>query len=122
VETFISQLKARQDQLSKLKLDVLRALIAFGGAIWFSELLDAINRLHLGEASPVDQRELLKAVEELEKQNLVKAERKIRASDKSGGVKDILITLLSEEVRLSLSSDEVLNKYYLSLSEIFEKS
>lgn len=123
MQSIISDLKARQDPRSTLMLDILRALVAFGGSLWLSELPDAVNRLHLAEAEAPHReiKEFFDAVKELKSLKIIKVEEKVRASEKAGGSTDALITLTSDEVRLSLLSDDVLNKYYLSVGKLFEE-
>jgi len=57
-----------------------------------------------------------RAVSSLAAKGLVKAEERIRATEREGGARDRLIILADEKVRVSLTSDEVINEYYLSLS------
>ncbi|MEZ0345720.1 MAG: hypothetical protein ABWK01_04150 [Infirmifilum sp.] len=114
----IKNLRERKDPRSALMLDILRALVAFGGSLWLSELSDAINRVYLGSAAPIEPKELRDAVKELSKLNLVKAEERLKASEKAGGEKDVLLTLATREVNLGLMQDEVLSKYYAGLTRI----
>lgn len=118
VASTIKNLRERKDPRSALMLDILRALVAFGGSLWLSELSDAINRVYLGSAAPIEPKELRDAVKELSKLNLVKAEERLKASEKAGGEKDVLLTLATREVNLGLMQDEVLSKYYAGLTRI----
>jgi len=118
MDEYISELRSRQDKGSRLQLDILRALVVFGGSLWLSEVPSAIERLYLGRlpAPQLDTESVERAVLSLAAKGLVKAEERIRATEREGGERDRLIILVDEKVRVSLTSDEVINEYYLSLS------
>jgi len=42
----IRELLRRDDELSKLKIDILRALVVFNGISWMSELIPDIVKIH----------------------------------------------------------------------------
>jgi len=118
MDEYIRELRSRQDKGSRLQLDILRALVVFGGSLWLSEVPSAIERLYLGRlpALELDTESVERAVSSLAAKGLVKAEERIRATEREGGERDRLIMLADEKVRVSLTSDEVINEYYLSLS------
>jgi len=118
MDEYIRELRSRQDKGSRLQLDILRALVVFGGSLWLSEVPSAIERLYLGRlpALQLDTESVERAVSSLAAKGLVKAEERIRATEREGGERDRLIMLADEKVRVSLTSDEVINEYYLSLS------
>ncbi|UNQ72927.1 hypothetical protein [Infirmifilum sp. NZ] len=118
MDEYISELRSRQDKGSRLQLDILRALVVFGGSLWLSEVPSAIERLYLGRLPvlQLDMESVERAVSSLAAKGLVKAEERIRATEREGGERDRLIILADEKVRVSLTSDEVINEYYLSLS------
>jgi len=118
MDEYIRELRSRQDKGSRLQLDILRALVVFGGSLWLSEVPSAIERLYLGRlpALQLDTESVERAVSSLAAKGLVKAKERIRATEREGGERDRLIMLADEKVRVSLTSDEVINEYYLSLS------
>lgn len=86
----------RKGGLSRAMLDMLRTLVAYNGAIWKSELVQALGLLCSSEgskaavASGPD-----KALAELEREGLVKVEEQIRATLQfKGGAEDELISLV----------------------------
>lgn len=115
-------MKRGGDPRSALELDILRALVAFSGSLWASELPGAIERVYLGERPAPSAGELREALRDLSSKRLVKVEERVRASESSGGEKDLLVTLADERIRLHLLSDDVLNRYYLSVSESIKKA
>ncbi|MCD6126608.1 MAG: hypothetical protein J7J19_06400 [Thaumarchaeota archaeon] len=46
LEVEIRELLRRDDELSKLKIDILRALVVFNGISWMSELIPDIVKIH----------------------------------------------------------------------------
>ncbi|PLJ78139.1 hypothetical protein [Infirmifilum sp. SLHALR2] len=118
MDEYTRELRSREDKGSRLQLDILRALVVFGGSLWLSEVPSAIERLYLGRlpALQLDTESVERAVSSLAAKGLVKAEERIRATEREGGERDRLIILADEKVRVSLTSDEVINEYYLSLS------
>jgi len=118
MDEYIRELRSRQDKGSRLQLDILRALVVFGGSLWLSEVPSAIERLYLGRlpALQLDTESVERAVSSLAAKGLVKAEERVRATEREGGERDRLIMLADEKVRVSFTSDEVINEYYLSLS------
>jgi len=118
MDEYIRELRSRQDKGSRLQLDILRALVVFGGSLWLSEVPSVIERLYLGRlpALQLDTESVERAVSSLAAKGLVKAEERVRATEREGGERDRLIMLADEKVRVSFTSDEVINEYYLSLS------
>ncbi|QOJ79475.1 hypothetical protein IG193_03165 [Infirmifilum lucidum] len=114
---YVEQLKLESDEASRLKLDVLRALVVFGGSLWLSEIPSSIERLYLGERAAPSTSDVKKALKDLASRGLVRTEERVRGTDKPQGEKDVLVLLADGRVRGSLLSDEVLNRYYLSLTE-----
>ena len=102
-------------------LDVLRALVVFGGALWMSELPGTISQLHVESPGySVDRKTLESAVKELEREGVVSAEKAKRATER-GAEDDVLVKLRDEKVRVELSGDPVISRYFSYFSESWER-
>ena len=113
----LEKIVRQNDAESMVMLDVLRALIVFGGSLWLSELRDAIQRVRLGEVGyTLDEKLLSRALKTLSSLNVVSLEKRVRASEKASGEKDVLVRLVSEDARRLLLGDSVINNYYLSMA------
>jgi hypothetical protein len=99
-----------------IALDVLRALVVFGGSLWLSELGDAISRVRLGELEyGLDEKLLFGVLRKLSSMGAVSLEERVRASDRASGERDVLVRLASESVKQLLIGDQVINRYYSSM-------
>ena len=112
VSSLVRSLRLERDEKSQAMLDVLRALVAFGGSLWRSELSSCITQLHVeGLGYELSGRLLDAALKELEKKgaiSIVKAKRAVE----TGAVDDELIRLKDESVRVELAADPVLTRYF----------
>ena len=104
------------DELSKLKLDVIRVLAIFNGVSWMSELIPDIMKVH---GYILDYRitdDLLEtALHELESEGLVSIESRMRGTFPSKGVyEDKLIKLRDLEIVKRVLTEDKIYKSYLS--------
>lgn len=109
---FIRKLKQSQDQKSLAMLDILRALVAFGGSLWASEIPNTVSQLHIdGLSYELDTKLVKAALKELANAGIVSAEKAKRATE-TGAEDDVLVILKDFRARLELSGDPVLAKYF----------
>lgn len=114
----IQQLKQSRDPKSLAKLDILRALVAFGGSLWESEIPSAVSQLHVeGLGYDLSSKLVEAALRELASAGVVSAEKAKRATE-AGAVDDVLVKLRDDRVRVELSGDPVLAKYFAYFSKM----
>jgi len=96
-------------------LDVLRVLVVYSGASWKSEHARELPLYHAfkGEPEDDDEMQLDGALGKLEKEGLVKVEKRVRADmGARGSVEDELITLVDIlATRNAMAKDRVLTSY-----------
>jgi len=103
-----------KEDLSRQMLDVLRVLVVYSGNSWKSELVQELPLLRAFRGEPrVAGGRIEEALGRLEKEGLVRVERRVRADmGASGGVEDELITLLDlSATRSAMAKDRVLSSY-----------
>uniref|UniRef100_A0A7C3WJL2 Uncharacterized protein n=1 Tax=Thermofilum pendens TaxID=2269 RepID=A0A7C3WJL2_THEPE len=112
MSNLVRSLRQERDEKSQAMLDILRALVAFGGSLWRSELGSCIAQLHVeGLGYELSSRLLDAALKELEKKGAVSTVKAKRATE-TGAVDDELVRLRDESVRVELAADPVLAKYF----------
>ena len=101
--------------LPREMLDVLRVLIVYGGASWKSELARELPlfRAFEGGPAPVNEMKLDEALRRLEKEGLVKVEKRVRADmGAQGSEEDELVTIVDiSATRNALAKNRVLTSY-----------
>jgi hypothetical protein len=85
-----------EEGLARIKLDALRALVHYHGAIWLSELVQELQLKSAADGSPKPEEKLLKkGLQDLERDGVVRIKKAFRATLQSrDGVKDELISLV----------------------------
>jgi len=116
LEDVVRELMRGDDELSKLKLDVIRVLAIFNGVSWMSELIPDIMKVH---SYILDHRitdDLLEtALHELESEGLVHIESRMRGMFPSRNVyEDKLIKLRDLEIVKRVLTEDKIYKSYLS--------
>ena len=105
----------KRGSLPREMLNVLRVLVVYSGTGWKSELVRELSLFHAfkGEPEAVDEMQLDGALGKLEKEGLVKVEKRVRADmGARGSVEDELITLVDIlATRNALAKDRVLTSY-----------
>jgi hypothetical protein len=103
-----------KEDLSRQMLDVLRVLVVYSGSSWKSELVQELPLLRAFRGEPgVAGGRIEEALGRLEKEGLVRVEKRVRADmGASSGVEDELITLLDlSATRSAMAKDRVLSSY-----------
>ena len=121
LEDEVRKLICGDDELSKLKLDIIRVLAIFNGVSWISELIPDIMKVHgyiLDYQITDDLLEM--ALHELESEGLVSIESRMRGTFPSKGVyEDKLIKLGDLEiVKRALAEDKTYKSYLSKQMEI----
>jgi len=121
LEDEVRKLICGDDELSKLKLDIIRVLAIFNGVSWISELIPDIMKVHgyiLDYQITDDLLEM--ALHELESEGLVSIESRMRGMFPSEGVyEDKLIKLRDLEiVKRALAEDKTYKSYLSKQMEI----
>uniref|UniRef100_A0A7J3X6N7 Uncharacterized protein n=1 Tax=Thermofilum pendens TaxID=2269 RepID=A0A7J3X6N7_THEPE len=112
MSNLVRNLRLERDEKSQAMLDVLRALVAFGGSLWRSELASCIMQLHVeGLSYELSSRLLDAALKELEKKEVISVVKAKRATE-TGAADDELVKLKDERVRVELAADPVLARYF----------
>lgn len=114
LEDEIKKLMGESDDLSKLKLDVIRVLAVFNGVSWMSEIIPDIMKIHGYVLDyPLTDELLNEALRELESKGLILVEPRRRGEFPSGSIyEDKLIKLRDLRiVRKVLTGDEVYKGY-----------
>ena len=117
----VRKLMCGDDELSKLKLDIIRVLAIFNGVSWISELIPDIMKVHgyiLDYQITDDLLEM--ALHELESEGLVSIESRMRGTFPSKGVyEDKLIKLGDLEIiKRALAEDKTYKSYLSKQMEI----
>ncbi|MGC8816690.1 MAG: hypothetical protein ACP5PX_02605 [Candidatus Hadarchaeum sp.] len=113
IKKVVRELLAKESEggLTKIKLDTVRALIHYHGAIWKSELVQELT-LQATAAGPrkLDLGQLNKGLQELQSAGVVRVKKALRATlHSSGGVEDELISITDlHEAYASLAKDKAL--------------
>ncbi|MEM2890527.1 MAG: hypothetical protein QW358_04230 [Candidatus Hadarchaeum sp.] len=98
IKQLISEMLSREQEggLIKTKLDTVRALIHYHGAIWKSELVQELTLQASATGSGgLDLLQLDKGLQELERSGVVKIKKALRATlQSSSGVEDELISIV----------------------------
>ncbi|MEM3421294.1 MAG: hypothetical protein QW315_03425 [Candidatus Hadarchaeum sp.] len=98
IEQLILEMLSREQEggLIKTKLDTVRALIHYHGAIWKSELVQELTLQAAATGSEgLDLLQLDKGLQELERSGIVKIKKALRATlQSSSGVEDELISIV----------------------------
>ncbi|MEM4188231.1 MAG: hypothetical protein QXN56_03605 [Candidatus Hadarchaeum sp.] len=98
IKQLISEMLSREQEggLIKTKLDAVRALIHYHGAIWKSELVQELTLQASATGSGgLDLLQLDKGLQELERSGVVKIKKALRATlQSSSGVEDELISIV----------------------------
>jgi len=121
LEDEVRKLICGDDELSKLKLDIIRVLAIFNGVSWISELIPDIMKVHgyiLDYQITDDLLEM--ALHELEFEGLISIESRMRGTFPSKGVyEDKLIKLRDLEiVKRALAEDKTYKSYLSKQMEI----
>lgn len=117
IEKQISKMLSSEKQggLPRAMLDVLRVLVVNNGVSWRSELIQDLALFYgfRGKPEAVDEGKLDEALKELEKEELMRAEEKVKATlGAPEGVRDELISLADfRATQIALSKDRVLTSY-----------
>ena len=120
----IEEILRSDDELNRLKADILRALTIFNGVSWMSELIPDILKIR---GYPIDylpdEKLLDKALDQLEAANLISVEARRRGDFPSNRIYvDKLIKLRDPEtVREVLARDEIYKGYLSRQMELFRK-
>jgi len=113
-EAELRRLLGMDDELSKLKLDILRVLAIFNGVSWMSEIIPDIMKIYGYSLDHPPREELLaKALEDLEAKGLISIESRKRGMPLSREVyEDKLIKLKDlESAKRVLSRDKIYREY-----------
>jgi len=125
LESEINRLRSRNDELSRLKLDIIRMLAIFNGVSWRSEIIPDIVKLR-GHAPdyPLTDAMLDEALEELKSKRLVIVESRKRGMFTSKGVyEDKLVKLRDlRTVRRALAKDEIYKGYLSRQMEVIRRA
>ena len=110
----IRRLLRGNDELSKLKADILRALAIFDGISWMSELIPDIVKIHNYSLDYLPTDEMIdEALQQLEAEGLLLIEPRMRGGFTAGEVYvDKLIRLKDlKAIKDALAQDEVYKNY-----------
>ena len=110
----IRRLLRGNDELSKLKADILRALAIFDGISWMSELIPDIVKIHNYSLDYLPTDEMVdEALQQLEAEGLILIEPRMRGGFTAGEVYvDKLIRLKDlKTIKDALAQDEVYKNY-----------
>jgi len=114
LELEIRRLLRGNDELSKLKADILRALAIFDGISWMSELIPDIVKIHNYSLDYLPTDEMVdEALQQLEAEGLLLIEPRMRGGFTAGEVYvDKLIRLKDlKAIKDALAQDEVYKNY-----------
>lgn len=125
LEAEIRNLMEKDDELSKLKLDVIRVLTIFNGISWMSEIIPDIIKIrgYALNQIPTDEM-LIKALRELESDGVILIEPRKRGDFLTGkAYEDKLIKIRDLMVaRKALGRDEVYKDYMLRQMEALRRA
>ncbi len=121
----IEELKAREDDLGRLQLDVIRVLTIFNGVLWMSEMIPDIMKIHGYVMNYLPTEKMLEnALKELESDGIVTVEARERGMMFSKGVyRDKLVKLQNlGEAKAVLASDNVYRNYMYRKMEMLRRA
>ena len=125
LENEINELRDRADELSRLKLDVIRVLAIFNGVSWISEIIPDIVKLR-GRVPDYALTDTLldRALEELRSSGLVIVESRRRGMFPSKGVYEDKLVKLKDlgAVRRALAGDEIYKGYLSRQMEAIKRA
>lgn len=125
LEVEIRNLLEKNDELSKLKLDVIRVLAIFNGVSWVSEIIPDIMKIHgyVLEYFPTDEI-LNRALRELESSEIILIESRKRGDFFTGKVYEDKLIKLKDlmAARKALAGDEVYKDYVLKQRETIRRA
>jgi len=119
IEEKVSNLfiKASEDDVSSLMLDILRILSVFHGVLWKTEISQDLIKFYktLGEPEIINPKMIDIAIKNLEEMGLIKIEQRVRGMTFSTKTyQDLLIHLIDKmATRKILQKDEKYRKYIL---------
>jgi len=120
----LNQILKGGDEESLLMGDIIRVLSLGFGRLWLSELILELKgfRLSLNEKVELEERKISKAVEKLEKMNIVKVESRLKSRLNASSMPDKLISLNDyRRILENLKNDQRYNEYVKLRDEIFGK-
>jgi hypothetical protein len=125
VEDEVKRLMEFDDDLSRLKLDVIRVLAIFNGVSWMSEIIPDLIKLRGGVLDyPLREALLDKAIQELKSDEIILVEPRIRGMPYSREVyEDRLVRLRDlQAARRALSRDPVYGSYVYRQMELIRRA
>jgi len=120
----LNQILKGGDEESLLMGDIIRVLSLGFGRLWLSELILELKgfRLSLNEKVELEERKISKAVEKLEKMNIVKVESRLKSRLNASSMPDKLISLNDyRRILENLKNDQRYNEYVKLRDELFGK-
>lgn len=125
VEREIRNLMERNDDLSKLKLDIIRALAIFNGVSWMTEIIPDIVKLRGGILDyPLREGLLNEALRELELDEIILIEPRVRGIPYSKGVYEDKLVRLRDlpAAKRALAGDEAYRSYLCRQMEAIRRA
>jgi len=119
IEEKVSNLfiKASEDDVSSLMLDILRILAVFHGVLWKTEISQDLIKFYktLGEPEIINPKMIDIAIKNLEEMGLIRTEQRVRGMAFSTKTyQDLLVHLIDKmTTRKILQKDEKYRKYVL---------
>jgi len=119
IEEKVSNLfiKASEDDVSSLMLDILRILAVFHGVLWKTEISQDLIKFYktLGEPEIINPKMIDIAIKNLEEMGLIRTEQRVRGMAFSTKTyQDLLVHLIDKmTTRKMLQKDEKYRKYVL---------
>lgn len=115
IKKLVLEMLSRESEggLTKTKLDTIRALIHYHGAIWKSELVQELTMRASAAGSKLDMGQLNQGLQELENAGAVKIKKALRATlQSSSGVADELISIVDlHAAYTALAKDKKLGSF-----------
>ena len=111
--TLLDEILSSQSDDMMLKGDIIRVLTICMGALWIDELYPEVNvfRRALGD-SPVSNREVDKALEDLVEAGFIDVSPRIKAGERAEGIKSKLVKLVNfHEIAGRVLRDERVSRY-----------
>jgi hypothetical protein len=125
VEDEIKRLIEIGDDLSRLKLDIIRVLAIFNGVSWMSEIIPDLIKLRGGVLDYPLREELLdRALRELESDGIILLEPRIRGMPYSRHIYEDKLVRLRDlpAARRALSRDPVYGSYVYRQMELIRRA
>lgn len=117
----ISEILLAKDELSAAEANVLRVLVINGGTCWRAELSSDILMLYSLKSRPevVDEILIDKAIDELEKDGILKVEKRLKSTfDARGSSEENMLSLVNfPDTSSILSQDKTLLSYMVRRAE-----